>query len=68
MDIVPPPGPGRVVDRETLHTIKNHLAIVLGYCELLLTEASPDDARRLDLEEMHRAATAVYAIFNEGES
>lgn len=55
--------PPRVLDTEAEHTLKNHLAIVVGYCELLLAETPADDPRRDDMAEMHRAATAVLAMF-----
>ena len=53
----------RVFDVETEHTLKNHIAIIVGYCELLLAETPADDPRHADLLEMHRAATAVLAMF-----
>jgi signal transduction histidine kinase len=48
--------------RDLEHTLKNHLAIILGFSELLLQEAAPDDPRRDDLEEIHKAATAAVEI------
>jgi hypothetical protein len=38
------------------HALKNYLAILLGFTELLLDETAADDPRRADFEEMHRAA------------
>jgi signal transduction histidine kinase len=46
----------------TEHDLKNHLAIVLGYAELLLQEADPGDPRRADFEEIHRAASAALEL------
>jgi two-component sensor histidine kinase len=54
----------RVLDHETEHRVKNQLAIVLGYCNLLLAETPADDPRHVDVLEMQRAATAMLAIFN----
>jgi signal transduction histidine kinase len=48
--------------RELEHTLKNYLAIILGFSELLLQEAAPDDPRREDLHEIHKAATAAVRI------
>jgi hypothetical protein len=45
--------------RELEHNLKNHLAIILGFTELLLQEAEPDDPRREDFQEMHKAAAAA---------
>ena len=57
----------RMLDLETEHTLKNHLAVILGYCELLLSEAPAEDPRQLDLAEMHRAATAMMSIVREDQ-
>ena len=38
------------------HTLCNQVAIVVGYCELLLDEVPADSPLRPDLEEMHKAA------------
>ncbi len=38
------------------HDFKNQLAIIRGFSEILVEEASPDDPRRRDLEEIHKAA------------
>lgn len=54
----------RVLDHETEHRVKNQLAIVLGYCNLLLAETPAEDPRHGDVLEMQRAATAMLAIFN----
>jgi len=53
----------RVIDAETEHTLKNHIAVILGYCELMLEETGLDDPRHGDMVEVHRAATAVIAMF-----
>jgi hypothetical protein len=45
--------------RQLEHNLKNHLAIILGFTELLLQEAAPDDPRREDLQEIHKAAAAA---------
>lgn len=68
MTAAPQPRPPRVLDHETEHTLKNHLAVIVGYCELLLAETSADEPRYQDVVEMHRAATAVLAMFaQDGE-
>lgn len=46
------------------HALKNHIAIILGYVELLLQECGPDDPRREDLNEMHKAALAAVALLH----
>lgn len=39
-----------------LHALSNHLAVILGFIELVLAETSPDDPRRADLTEIRDAA------------
>jgi hypothetical protein len=51
-------------ESEAHHTLKNQLAIILGYCDLLLTEMDPADARREDLLEIQRAAKGALALVN----
>jgi hypothetical protein len=46
------------------HALKNHLAILLGYAELLAQEAAPDDPRRADFEEMQKAALAAVRLLS----
>ena len=56
-------APGLVLDATTEHAIKNHIAIILGFCELLLNETPADDSRLADLQEIHRAARELMIIF-----
>jgi hypothetical protein len=50
------------LDHEKEHALKNHMAIIMGYCELLMADTPRDDPRYGDILEMHRAATAVLAL------
>lgn len=43
-------------------SLNNYLANILGFSALLLQEIAPDDPRRVDLEEIHKAATAALGI------
>ncbi len=54
---------GRLIDPETEHTIKNHLAVIAGYCELLLSDMSGDDPRHADVQEIDRSVRALIALF-----
>jgi hypothetical protein len=51
--------------REFEHTLCNQVAIVVGYCELLLTELPSDSPLRADLEEMYKAATTAMKMLQE---
>jgi signal transduction histidine kinase len=46
------------------HTLRNQLAIILGYAELLLQDAAVDDPRREDFEEIHKAAKAAIQLMS----
>jgi hypothetical protein len=43
------------IDPVKVHRLKNQLAIILGFCELLLEE-TPGDQRRSDLLQIQQAA------------
>jgi hypothetical protein len=47
---------------DAAHALRNHLAIILGYAELLLQDAAPDDPRREDFEEIVKAARAAVQL------
>lgn len=49
-----PKGPG--LDREAVHALSNHLAVILGFIELVLTETESSDPRHSDLVEIRQAA------------
>jgi hypothetical protein len=49
------------------HALKNYLAILLGFTELLLDETAPEDPRRADFEEMHRAALEAVKLVSSRE-
>ena len=44
------------------HDMKNQLGIILGFSDLLMQEMDPADARRVDLQEIHTAATRAMAL------
>ena len=58
---------GRIGDREFEHALRNQVAIVLGYCELLLDELAADHALRGDLVEMHKAALTAMEMLKRGD-
>jgi hypothetical protein len=58
----------RTLDHKTEHALKNHLAVILGFCDLLIAETQPADPRHADLLEMRHAARSLLAIFpDEGD-
>lgn len=52
---------------EVEHALRNHLAIILGYAELLLQDAPADDPRREDVEEIMRAARSALSLVAKDE-
>ena len=56
----PRPDPER--DSEVIHRLKNHLAIIVGFADLVVAEAAADDPRRADLLEIQKAARDAIAM------
>jgi hypothetical protein len=52
-------------DPDVLHRLKNDLAIVIGFCDLLVAECPADDPRRADLIEVNRAAQHALTLMPE---
>jgi hypothetical protein len=51
-----------VIDGTAVHALSNHLAVILGFIELVLAETKPDDPRRADLTEIRDAAVEAAKI------
>jgi len=49
-------------ERRRLHNVRNHLSIILGFCDLLLAEIPDTDRKHADLLEIRKAAAAASAI------
>jgi hypothetical protein len=45
--------------------MKNHLAIIVGFCHLLIADTPDDDARKADLIEVHKASVDAMAMMPE---
>jgi hypothetical protein len=50
---------------EVVHQLKNHLAIIVGFCDLLIAGATEGDPRTADLMEVHKAARQAMAAMPE---
>ena len=48
-----------------LHNVRNHLSVILGFCDLLLADIPPGDRRHSDLLEIRKAAVAAIATLEE---
>lgn len=47
---------------DSLHTFKNHLATIIGFSELVLSELPADSVHRKDLEEIRKAGQEALAL------
>lgn len=45
-----------------MHNVRNQLAVVIGFCDLLLSEIPDTDRKHADLLEMRKAANAAMAL------
>lgn len=54
--------PEDVIDSPLLHQLKNHLAIVIGFCDRLLGDLPQDDPKRVDIQEMRKAGQAALEL------
>jgi hypothetical protein len=50
---------------EVVHLLKNHLAVIVGFCDLLIASATEGDPRTADLVEVHKAARQAMAVMPE---
>ena len=50
------------LDGAAVHALSNHLAVILGFIELVLSQTTPDDPRRKDLQEIRAAAKEAARI------
>ena len=48
-----------------LHQFKNQLGIIIGFCDLLLLDLPPSDAKHADLLEIRKAANTALALLPE---
>lgn len=50
---------------DLIHRLKNHLGIIVGFCDLLLAEFPSDDQRHADLLEVQKAARDAMMMMPE---
>ena len=59
-------GPG--LSPEAVHALSNHLAVILGFIELVLTDTQPDDPRHADLVEIRTAANECARLVSQAHN
>jgi uncharacterized protein (DUF2342 family) len=52
-------------NEQLVHQLKNHLAIIVGFCDLVIADTLDDDPRMQDLRELHDAARQAMAAMPE---
>jgi len=45
-----------------VHEFKNHLSVIVGFCDVLLRDLPEGDLKRADVVEIQRAALAVVEL------
>ena len=53
------------ISPSTVHRLKNHLAVILGFCELLLADFEDGDKRRADVVQIQAAGQQALATLIE---
>lgn len=54
-----------VLDKSAEHTLRNHLSVIHGFCDVMQLEIDPAHSLHEDLLEIRNAARAALAILNE---
>ena len=49
-------------DTPLMHEFKNHLSVIVGFCDLLLRDLPKDDPKRADILEMRKAGQSAIAL------
>jgi hypothetical protein len=52
-------------DRRLLHQFKNYLAVIVGFCDLLLNELTLGDPKHADVVEVRKAAQSAMLLLPE---
>lgn len=60
--------PDQQFDSDAMHRVKNHLAVILGFTELVMDDPSISPSVRGDIAEIRRAAQAALAELGATES
>lgn len=58
--------PAHTAEGERLvHEFKNHLSVIVGFCDVLLRELPEGDPKRADVNEIQKAGHAALALLPE---
>lgn len=55
---------GQSGDDEFEHALRNQVAVILGFAELLLIDLTPDDSRTHDVREIQRAGRTALELID----
>jgi hypothetical protein len=62
-----PPRGSITLDPEAIHLLSNHLAVIVGFVELMLADAAPGSPHFNDLVEIRAAAVSAANLVNRGQ-
>lgn len=54
--------PPMTLSSETIHVLRNHVGIILGFVDLVLDDTPEEDPRRHDLVEIKQAAVSAAVL------
>ncbi len=52
----------RPYEPDSIHRLKNHLAVIVSFSELLLRDLPENDPHRADVSDIHEAGIAAMAL------
>lgn len=62
-------GSNNLVDQAALlHAFKNHISVIVGFCDLLLSEIPASDQKHSDILEIRKAGQAAMSILPKLET
>jgi hypothetical protein len=57
-----------MTDNDVLHELRNQLAVIVGFCDLLLREMKENDPHWVDIAQMRQASEAAMNLLSKLES
>ena len=52
----------RPTESRRMHNVRNHISVIVGFCDLLLGEIPETDRKHSDILEIRRAADAAMSL------
>jgi len=58
---------GGAPESRRIHDIRNHLSVIIGYCDLLLSEIPTGDRKLADVTEIRKSAVAAMSLLDDAD-